>query len=198
MIKTILVEDQAMVREGIATLLRMSGEFEILASASNGKELLEQLQQVHNADIVLMDVRLPDTNGLQLTRELQARSVTTPVLLLTTFDDPQIASMGRQQGAKGYLLKDAKIDQLIAAIHRILNGELVFPAAPQDLRLDNLSGKEMEILKLMVGGANNQQIADFLCLSLGTVKNYNSSIFQKLSVRNRTQAVILARDLGLA
>ncbi len=198
MIKVIIVDDQGLVREGIATLLTMSGEFDIIATAENGHQALTSISENPDVDIVLMDIRMPEMSGLEAVRKLRAQGNNTPVLLLTTFDEPNTLGIGKSVGANGYLLKDAKVDDLIETIHQVLSGLPAFPNPDSYTEHQSLTQKEHEVLKSMVAGKSNREIAEDLHLSLGTIKNYNSNIFAKLGVKSRTQAVVIAKQLGLA
>jgi DNA-binding NarL/FixJ family response regulator len=211
MIRVCLVEDQTLVRQGIQTLLELVDDIDVVSEARDGDEALRVIPQ-SKPDVVLLDMYLPKRNGLEVLRELKKSEFLPPTLILTTFDEDKFVLGGLQAGAKGYLLKDVSLDQLTNAI-RILagGGTLVHPTVTQRL-LDNLdriqcdfpstdvpeplSGREIEILRLVARGYNNREIADALTIAEGTVKNYISSILAKMGVRDRTRAVLKALEEG--
>ena len=212
MIRVCLVEDQTLVRQGIQTLLELVDDIDVVAEAKDGDEALSVIPQ-SRPDVVLLDMYLPKRNGLEVLRELKRSESLPPTLILTTFDEDKFVIGGLQAGAKGYLLKDVSLEQLTNAIRTLAGGgTLVYPAVTQRL-LDNLdrikcdfpsteapeplSGREVEILRLVARGYNNREIADALTIAEGTVKNYISSILSKMGVRDRTRAVLKALEEGL-
>ncbi len=211
MIRVCLVEDQTLVRQGIQTLLEMVDDIDVVAQAKDGDEALEIIPQ-SKPDVVLLDMYLPKRNGLEVLQALKQSGSLPPTLILTTFDEDKFVIGGLQAGAKGYLLKDVSLDQLTSAIRTLASGgTLVYPAITQRL-LDNrdriqcdfpsidspesLSGREIEILRLVARGYSNREIADALTIAEGTVKNYISSILSKMGVRDRTRAVLKALEAG--
>jgi DNA-binding NarL/FixJ family response regulator len=211
MIRVCLVEDQTLVRQGIQTLLELVDDIDVVSEAKDGDEALRVIPQ-SKPDVVLLDMYLPKRNGLEVLRELKRSEFLPPTLILTTFDEDKFVIGGLQAGAKGYLLKDVSLDQLTSAIRTLASGgTLVHPAVTQRL-LDNLdrlqcdfpstevpeplSGRELEILRLVARGYNNREIADALTIAEGTVKNYISSILAKMGVRDRTRAVLKALEQG--
>src|SRR5882762_3318199 len=211
MIRVCLVEDQTLVRQGIQTLLDLVDDIDVVGEAKDGEEALCVIAEAR-PDVVLLDMYLPKRNGLEVLRELKRSEFLPPTLILTTFDEDKFVIGGLQAGAKGYLLKDVSLDQLTSAIRTLAGGgSLVYPAVTQRL-LDNLdriqcdfpstempeplSGREMEILRLVARGYNNREIADALSIAEGTVKNYISSILSKMGVRDRTRAVLKALESG--
>ncbi len=211
MIRVCLVEDQTLVRQGIQTLLGLVDDIDVVAEAKDGEEALSVIPQ-SRPDVVLLDMYLPKRNGLEVLRELKRSECLPPTLILTTFDEDKFVIGGLQAGAKGYLLKDVSLEQLTNAIRTLAGGgTLVYPAVTQRL-LDNLdriqcdfpstempeplSGREVEILRLVARGYNNREIADALTIAEGTVKNYISSILSKMGVRDRTRAVLKALEEG--
>ena len=211
MIRVCLVEDQTLVRQGIQTLLDLVDDIDVVAEAKDGDEALRIIPQA-KPDVVLLDMHLPKRNGLEVLKELKRSDFFPPTLILTTFDEDKFVIGGLQAGAKGYLLKDVSLDQLTSAIRALAGGgTLVHPAVTQRL-LDNLdriqcdfpssevpeplSGREIEILRLVARGYNNREIADGLTIAEGTVKNYISSILSKMGVRDRTRAVLKALEEG--
>ncbi|HPF74242.1 MAG: response regulator transcription factor [Rhodanobacteraceae bacterium] len=212
MIQVCLVDDQTLVRQGIRSLLELSDSIRIVAEASDGKQAVELIPQV-KPDVVLMDMRMPVMSGLEALQNLSAQDALPPTIILTTFDDDQLVLAGLKAGAKGYLLKDVSLDQLVGAIETVAKGgSLVQPAVTQRLlsglermqndftsldRPDPLTERETEILRLMAGGYSNKEIANSLGVAEGTVKNHVSNILSKLGVRDRTRAVLKAFELKL-
>jgi DNA-binding NarL/FixJ family response regulator len=211
MIRVCLVEDQTLVRQGIQTLLELVDDIDVVSEARDGDEALRVIPQ-SKPDVVLLDMYLPKRNGLEVLRELKRSEYLPPTLILTTFDEDKFVLGGLQAGAKGYLLKDVSLDQLTSAIRTLAGGgTLVHPTVTQRLldKLDRiqcdfpstdvpepLSGREIEILRLVARGYNNREIADALAIAEGTVKNYISSILAKMGVRDRTRAVLKALEEG--
>ncbi len=214
MIEICVVDDQTLVRQGIRSLLSYSDEVTVTAEASDGDQALQVIQQ-HRPDVVLLDLRMPRRDGIETLDALRARGDTTPVLVLTTFDDDDLVQRALQAGADGYLLKDVTFEHLVAAILALANGGThVEPAVTERLlhavaswpspdlhdglpRAVDLTARELEVLRLMAAGYANREIADTLYLAPGTAKNHVSSVLLKLGVRDRTRAVLRALDLGL-
>ncbi len=211
MIRVCLVEDQTLVRQGIQTLLELVDDIDVVAEARDGEEALRVIPQI-KPDVVLLDMYLPKRNGLEVLNELKQSESLPPTLILTTFDEDKFVIGGLQAGAKGYLLKDVSLSQLTEAIRTLAGGgTLVHPAITQRLlsNLDRiqcdfpssnapeaLSGREVEILRLLARGYNNREIGEALSIAEGTVKNYVSSILAKMGVRDRTRAVLKALESG--
>ncbi len=211
MIRVCLVEDQTLVRQGIQTLLDLVDDIDVVAEARDGDEALRIIPEA-KPDVVLLDMHLPKRNGLEVLKELKRSDFFPPTLILTTFDEDKFVIGGLQAGAKGYLLKDVSLDQLTSAIRTLaVGGTLVHPTVTQRLlnNLDriqcdfpstevpeSLSGREVEILRLVARGYNNREIADALRIAEGTVKNYISSALSKMGVRDRTRAVLKALEEG--
>lgn len=209
MIRVALADDHRLVREGLRTLLTMSGEVEVVAEAADGLECVAVLERLA-IDLLLLDLRMPRAGGLDVLRALGSRKQRPRVLMLTTFDDEEELREALALGARGYLLKDASLDELLAAIRTVLAGGLVVrtapaaavaaarAAAPDDSdRPEPLSPREADVLRLMAGGLNNAEIAGALHLAEGTVKNHVSVILSKLRVRDRVRAVLRAIENGL-
>ncbi|MCP5101100.1 MAG: response regulator transcription factor [Chloroflexi bacterium] len=215
-IRVLLVDDQSLFREGLNTLLSIHDDIEVVGEAANGKEALEKVAQL-NPDIVLMDVRMPILDGVAATRKLQTQSPDVRVIMLTTFDDDEYVFEGLRAGAVGYLLKDVPSQKLVEAIQTAAKGDTFLQPSvaakvvaeftrmagktavspsPSPL-VEPLSNRELEILKLVATGASNREIANTLFIAEGTVKNHVTNILGKLEVRDRTQAALKARDLGL-
>ena len=211
-IRIFLVDDQTLVRQGIQSLLGLADGIEVVAEASDGRQAVERIPQVR-PDVVLMDMRMPEMSGLEALQALGAAGTLPPTIILTTFDDDALVLAGIKAGAKGYLLKDVSLEQLVGAIQTVARGgSLVQPAVTQRLlsgleqmrnefisldRPDPLTDRETEILRLMASGFSNKEIANSLGVAEGTIKNHVSNILSKLGVRDRTRAVLKAFELQL-
>ncbi|WP_338863589.1 response regulator transcription factor [Myxococcus stipitatus] len=202
-----LADDQALVRAGLRALLERRG-LTVVFEAADGASLLSGLAS-QSVDVVLMDVRMPGMDGIQALRSLRERGDLTPVLMLTTFDDSEQLLRATEAGAQGFLLKDAEPDDLQDAIHRLAQGEtLLQPVSTAPVRArfqyhaddaprETFTEREVSILRLMAGGYSNREIARALFLAEGTVKNYVSTILDKLDMRDRTRAVLKAITLRI-
>jgi DNA-binding NarL/FixJ family response regulator len=209
MIAVAVIDDQTLVRQGIRSLLDLTEDIRVAWEASDGEEAIQMLSR-HPVEVALLDVRMPKKNGLEVLRELGARA--PKAILLTTFDDDAVALEGVQLGARGFLLKDVSCEQLRSAIHTVAGGGTLinpavtervqrglarlgvpFPSAPLP---EQLTKRELEIMRWMAVGSSNREIALVIGTAEGTVKNYASSIFAKLGVRDRTRAVLKAIELG--
>lgn len=211
-IRVMLAEDQNLVRLGICSLLELSERIEVVGQVEDGSQVVEGIQK-YKPDVLLMDIRMPRMTGIDALHAMRAAGCMVPSIILTTFDDSQLVLEGMQAGAKGYLLKDVSLNSLVGAIENVhAGGTLVQPAITERIlkglssmepRFDNLvapeslSDKEIEVLRLMAGGFSNREISRTIHKSEGTVKNQVSSILEKLGVRDRTQAVLRAINLGL-
>ena len=201
-VRIALCDDQALVLRGLSSLLADLG-VEIALEAPDAERLLAGLSQ-RPVDLIVSDIRMPGLGGLGLIRELRIRGDATPVILLTTFDDPTLMMQAVEAGAQGFLLKDASPEDLKAAIVRVAAGETLLQpvslgpvrAAWADAQTINpalrLTERERSILRLVAGGYSNKEIARSLHLSEGTVKNYMSEVLVKLDCRDRTHAVLKA------
>ena len=206
-LRVALADDQALVRAGLRALLQQQG-IAIAFEADDGRSLLDQLQTTP-VDIVLSDIRMPGVGGIDALVALRARGDTTPVLLLTTFDDADLLLRATDAGAQGFLLKDAAPEDLRDAIVRVARGEtLLQPVSTDAVRAryryhadqaprEAFSTREVAILRLLAGGYSNREIARSLFLAEGTVKNYVSAILDKLDTRDRTRAVLKAITLRI-
>jgi DNA-binding NarL/FixJ family response regulator len=210
-IKVMLVDDQNLVRKGVRSLLELSEEIEVIAEAADGAEAIRMIPEV-GPDVVLLDMRMPGLSGLDVLRQLSATQSLPPTIILTTFDDDELVLAGIQSGARGYLLKDVALADLVSAIRTVAEGgTIVKPAVTQRLlkglanlqndfssldQPDPLTDRETEILRLMAGGYSNKEIANSLGVAEGTVKNHVSNILSKMGVRDRTRAVLKAFELG--
>ena len=213
-IRLLLVDDQRLMRDGLRTLLELESDFEVVGEAENGAQALESYRQL-TPDVILMDIRMPQMDGVEATRRLREIDPEARVIILTTFDDNEYVFEGLRAGALGYLLKDVSSDELADAIRKVAAGGSMIepsvarkviaefarlapppPQATQEL-IEPLSEREIEILTLVSRGLTNKEIATKLYLAEGTVKNYVTSILQKIGARDRTQAALRARELGL-
>ena len=211
MIRVVLVDDQTLVRRGIRSLLELAGDIDIVAEASDGEEGVATILR-ERPDVVLLDIRMPRKDGLQVLRDLQGSGALPPTILLTTFDDDESLLEAVKAGARGYLLKDVSLERLTDAIRSVAAGGTVIRPALTERVLrglehvrrdfdaldpaDPLTKREVEVLRLMAGGYSNREIADALGTAEGTVKNHASSILSKLGVRDRTRAVLKALERG--
>jgi DNA-binding NarL/FixJ family response regulator len=211
MIKVMLVDDQNLVRKGVRSLLELSEEIEVIAEAVDGSEAIRTIPE-NQPDVVLLDMRMPGLSGLDVLKELSRAEKLPPTIILTTFDDHELVLAGIKAGAKGYLLKDVSLAELVNAVKTVAEGgSIVKPAVTQRLlkglenlqtdfysleQPDPLTERETEILRLMAGGYSNKEIANSLGVAEGTVKNHVSNILSKMGVRDRTRAVLKAFELG--
>ena len=210
MIRIVLCDDQAITRDGLAMLLALESDMQIVGSARDGAEAVGLATRLR-PDIVLMDLKMPVMNGIEATRQICQHLPQTKILILTTYnDDPWVIEAVRA-GAAGYLLKDAPREELLSAVRGTVAGktyidsavagvlfkQFVQPPPPPALLNERLSAREYAILQRIVAGMSNAQIADDLQLSDGTVRNYVSAILTKLDVTDRTQAAVLAIQHGL-
>lgn len=196
-----LADDQALVRKGLAALLESLGGLDIVIEAADGAALLAALQSAQ-VDVILSDIRMPVHSGIEVVKLLRARGDYTPVVLLTTFDDPGLMQGAISAGAQGYLLKDAEPDALATAIRAVAAGRsLVSPqsldaarraTAQDDAKPVRLTERELAVLRLVAGGYSNKEIGRALNISDGTVKNHLTEILARLDARDRTHAVLKA------
>ena len=212
MIRVFLVDDQTLVRQGVRSLLELSDAVTVIGEARDGDEAIAEIPRI-KPDVVLLDLRMPGKSGLEVLEHLSRSGELPPTIILTTFDDDQLVLAGIKAGARGYLLKDVSLEQLVDAIERVAaGGSLVQPVMTQRLlsglermqndfvsldRPDPLTDRETEILRLMAGGYSNKEIANSLGVAEGTIKNHVSNILSKLGVRDRTRAVLKAFELQL-
>jgi DNA-binding NarL/FixJ family response regulator len=216
-IRVLLVDDQALFCEGLRTLLDLQPDIEVVGEANNGREAIECVARAA-PDVVLMDMQMPVLDGVAATRDIRAHHPNTQVIVLTTFDDDEYVFEALRAGAVGYLLKDVASDRLAEAIRCAARGEsFLQPSvaakvvaeftrladAPHARERANqalvepLSDRELEILRLVATGASNKEIAATLVIAEGTVKNHVTNILGKLGVRDRTQAALKVKELGL-
>lgn len=211
-INVFLVDDQTLVREGIKSLLGLSEDVSVVGESDDGDGIVDKITGVA-VDVILMDIRMPKMNGIEAVSALKQANITTPVIMLTTFDDHQLVMKAIQEGAKGYLLKDVSLETLVDAIKQVAKGKTLIQPAITEKVLQGLQGlqkdfesfeqpepmseKESEILRLMAAGYSNREIASAMHKSEGTVKNQVSTILSKLGVRDRTRAVLKAVECGI-
>lgn len=210
-IRVLIAEDQTLMRQGLRTLLTLNEGFRVVGEAENGQQAVQQALAL-KPDVVLMDVEMPVMSGVDATAQITRSVPGTRVILLTTFDYDEYVFAGLKAGARGYLLKDMTPDELLDTITRIHAGESIVqpsvalrliaefgqrPGAPHQSGYDPLSERELDVLRLLGEGWTNKAIAGRLSLTEGTVKNYVSTILDKLHAANRTQATQIARKRGL-
>ncbi len=212
MIRVLVADDQALVRSGFRMILDERPDLELTGEAENGAQALELAKEL-DPDVILMDVRMPELDGVEATKRLVAAGTRARILVLTTFDLDEYVYASIRAGASGFLLKDVQPDELADAIRVVAAGNSLFgPAATQRLldrfaerneptqlrSLDALTDREHEILELLAHGLSNAEIAERLYLSETTVKTHVSAVLRKLGVRDRVQAVIAAYEAGIA
>jgi len=212
MINVCLVDDQTLVRQGIRSLLDLAEDIRVVAECVDGAQAVATIPRL-KPDVMLLDMRMPGMNGIEVLQALAQQQALPPTVILTTFDDDQLVLAGLKAGARGYLLKDVSLEQLVEAVRTVAaGGSLVAPAVTQRLlagveRMQNqftsldqpdpLTERETEILRLMASGYSNKEIANSLRVAEGTVKNHVSNILSKLGVRDRTRAVLKALEIGI-
>jgi len=213
-VRILIVDDQELFREGLHTLLSVQPDLQVVGEARNGEEALRLAEDL-KPDVVLMDLRMPVLNGVAATRRLKSTQPGIKVIVLTTFDDDEDVFEGLRAGAIGYLLKDVASEKLVEAIRAVARGAAFLqpsitgkvlaefarlsPSLPPQAQplVEPLSERELDILRLLSQGASNKEIADDLVITVGTVKNHVTSILAKLGVRDRTQAALKAKELGI-
>ena len=226
-LRVMIVDDQRLLREGFRKLIELESDLEVVGVAGDGEEALATVERLHTEqrvpDVALMDVRMPRLDGIGATRALKECWPQIRVVILTTFDDRELIQAGLQAGALGYVLKDITAEQLAATIRVVAQGQILLhpdvaskvlaPLAPAPIEavaptlaasasndrseLAQLTERESEILTMLARGASNREISEALYIASGTVKNHLSNILGKLGVRDRTQAALKARELGL-
>ncbi|WP_299978458.1 response regulator transcription factor [uncultured Pseudoteredinibacter sp.] len=201
-----LVDDQALIREGISRLLQLNPQYHMSWESSNGEQALNILEE-QPVDIIISDIRMPKMDGIAFVKSLREQGNNTPVLMLTTFDEHQLFIQALRAGANGFLLKDVSLEKLHSAVEAVAAGG--FLAEPELLQneslqsiddeqlsrpllMEQLSEKELQILRYIAAGFSNKEIAAAVFLSEGTIKNHISAILQKMDARDRTQAVVKA------
>jgi len=211
-IKILVVDDHEVVRDGISVMMERQQDFAVVGEASNGLEAVEKAQELR-PDIVLMDLRMPQMNGVEAMRRIRAEDSDIKFIVLTTYDSDEYIFDAIEAGAKGYLLKDASREELFQAVRAVYRGESLIEPGVAAKILDRLaqlsrrsnqpsiaellSERETEVLQLMASGSPNKAIASALSISESTVKTHVANIFQKLEVNQRTEAVTKAMSLGI-
>jgi DNA-binding NarL/FixJ family response regulator len=206
MIHLLLVDDQSLIRRGLKALLKPEPELTVLGEAGNGREALDWLRSATQLpDVILMDVRMPEMDGVAATGAIVTEFPTVKILILTTFDDTEYVSHALQNGASGYLLKDTPVEELVQAIQlvqkgytqlapglaqKLILGTPMVAAPAVDPLLAELTPREQEILQLIAQGGSNREIAQQLYISEKTVKNHITSLLSRLGLRDRTQAAV--------
>ncbi len=211
-IRVLVADDQSMVRAGFRMLLADEDDIEVVAEAGNGLEAVDKAERFQPT-VVLMDIRMPELDGLEATRRILAADPTARILILTTFDLDEYIYEALRAGASGFVLKDDPPEQLIAAIRTVAAGDALLspavtrrvirqftriprPSPPREL--DDLTARELEILRLIAQGLSNAEIGRRLYISETTVKTHVTHVLQKLDLRDRVQAVVLAYQSGVA
>ncbi|MDT6988320.1 DNA-binding response regulator [Streptomyces lusitanus] len=199
MIRVLLAEDQAMVREALAALLGLEADIDVVAQVARGDEVLAAAR-AHDVDVALLDIEMPGATGIEAAAQLHRELPDLRLVVLTTFGRPGYLRGAMESGADAFLVKDAPAAQLADAIRRVLAGERVIDPALAAAALaegaNPLTDREREVLRAAADGSTNADLATTLHLSPGTVRNYLSTAIQKLAARNRTEAVRIARDKG--
>lgn len=214
MIRIMIVDDQSLIRDGLAMILNLRPELEVVGTASDGDEVVQKVKQLQ-PEIILMDIRMPRMNGVEGTHLVRKKFPYIKVLMLTTFSDSELIFEALEQGASGYLLKDMETDAIAQAILTVHSGGVVLP---QDItaqiieelkktkvavecnppeQLKQLTEREVDVLRAIGLGLNNKEIAEKLFITEGTVKNHVSNLISKLELRDRTQAAIYAVRYGV-
>jgi DNA-binding NarL/FixJ family response regulator len=211
-VRVLVADDQALVRAGFRKILEADAQIEVIGEAGDGVEAVERSRELE-PDVVLMDIRMPELDGIAATRQLAERAGAPRVLMLTTFGLEEYVYEALRAGASGFLLKDVPPEQLLSAIHIVARGEALLdpaitravieafasqPAAPRDLaaKLDELTTREREVFRLVARGLSNAEIAQELVVSDGTVKTHVAHLLFKLDLRDRVQAVVYAYESG--
>lgn len=207
MIKVMIADDQTILAEGIKNVLETSDQIEVIALVSDGAEAIRKIAE-NKPDVVLLDIRMPNMNGVVATKEIKTRWPEIKVIILTTFDDSDYILNAINYGASGYLLKDINAESLIGAVKNAMSGDLILPSkiakkiasaakmvsSDKEIKLKkkfNLSDREVEIALMVYDNFNNRQISSALKISEGTTRNYISAIYVKLNAESRTQAIAI-------
>lgn len=199
--KILIVDDDQLIRDGLKTMIRLEDGFTSVDTVSNGQEALDYCIN-HHPDVVVMDIRMPIMDGVIATKEIKKLFPTLKIVILTTFNDIEYLREAVKAGVEGYILKTKPIDQIIENIRSVYNGHVIYEKEVSNLLskiitdkknkqiISDLTGKELEIIKLIADGLSNKEIANAVYMSEGTVRNYISSILEKLKLRDRTQLAI--------
>lgn len=211
-IKILLADDHAFVRQGTRELLEQQDDLEVVAEADNGRAVVQMALKEH-PDVVIMDFAMPELNGIEATRQIKAVAPGIAILVLTAYDSEQYVFAFLEAGAAGYLLKDVSVEELVKAIRAVHGGESILhpaiarkvinhfsrpdPRQPTDDLLEQLTEREIEVLRLAAKGMSNRDISRELSISVRTVQTHLSNVFNKLGVGSRTEAVVLGLRKGL-
>ena len=209
MIRIVLADDQTIIREGLCSILESYEDMDVVGQASNGREAYDMVMRL-KPDIVLMDIRMPVMDGVEATRIIKRDLPEAKVIILTTFEDDDYIINAMTFGASGYLPKDIGSKKLIEAIRDGYSGSIILPGKiaskitsllahnkSEQVELSDFSQREQDIIRLLVDGCNNKEIAEQLYLTVGTVKNYITQIYSKIGANDRANAVIFFKKLGL-
>jgi DNA-binding NarL/FixJ family response regulator len=209
-VRVVVADDQKIVRDGLVTLLKLLPGIEVVAAASDGEEAV-QLVAEHNPDVLLVDLRMPNVDGVEATRRVRTDHPRTEVVVLTTYSDDDSVLSALRAGARGFLTKDADAESIGRALQAAANGQSILDAdvqrrliegaaapKPADAAGSGLTPREIEVLRLIADGLSNTEIARHLVVSEATVKTHINHLFAKANLRDRAQAVAYAYRLGLA
>ncbi len=219
-IRVLIADDQRLMREGLRIILEDAPDIEVIGEAENGL-IVTQLAEKHHPDVILMDIRMPLLDGIEATERINKQVTPKPrILLLTTFDTPELVMAGMGAGAVGYLLKDCSSEELCSAVRTVARGQILLQASsitqllaglhtqesqvpknasiPAEVEKLGLTSRELEVVRLIAQGYSNTEIATGLIVSEATVKTHINHIFSKLGARDRSQVIVKARQLGLA
>ena len=211
-VNIMIVDDQTLFRDGLKTVLDLEKNLSVIATVANGKEALLSFKSSPLPDLILLDIRMPEMDGVETVKQIKQTHPEIKVLMLTTFNDEEYVIEALANGANGYVLKDIEIEKLVEAIDDAVNGKMVLPPSvaaklaaglhkiipqKQSPALAELSEREKEIATMLTQGFSNKQIAMALFISEGTVRNYISTIYSKIGVNDRTNAVLLLKNQGL-
>jgi DNA-binding NarL/FixJ family response regulator len=211
--RVLLADDQELVRRGFRLILELEDDIEVIGEAADGGEALRLTREL-SPDVVVLDIRMPELDGIEVTRRLQSGAYNARVLILTTFDLNEYVYEAMLAGASGFLLKDVPSDQFVAAIHTVAAGDALLaptltrrliehfvrrppPGTATPRGVEELTERELEVLKLLARGLSNTEIASALFLGEATIKTHVGRILQKLGLRDRVQAVVFAYEAGL-
>jgi two-component system, NarL family, response regulator len=200
-IQVLIADDHAIFRQGLATIISRDSDMKVIAQAENGQQAIDLFRE-HQPDVTLMDLRMPEVNGVEAIGAIHVEFKSARIIVLTTYDSDEDIYRGLQAGAKGYLLKETEPDELLNAIRTVYQEQQYIPPdvgakLVQRLRNPELSERELAVLRAMAQGMSNADIAAALNISEGTVKSHVNRILNKLDVSDRTQAVIVAVKRGI-
>ncbi|MFQ5577081.1 MAG: response regulator [Anaerolineae bacterium] len=210
-IRMLLADDHVVLRQGVAQALELQADMKVVAQASNGAEAVKLARQ-HRPNVALLDINMPEMDGVEATRRITAELPETGVIILTMYHQDEYIFEAIKAGARGYLLKEAELSELVRAVRSVARGEAVIDAAiagrvmaelrvamaPTQPTEEPLAERDVEILRLLAQGQSNQEIADQLSISEKTVRNRLSLVFRRLHLKNRTEAALYAMQQGLA